>query len=85
MKILFIPLIALGFGTAAMAQAPDSTPKSYPPCSKSVTDECMSSSHAAPMAHHKAAAHHHAKWASHHHGMAHAAKPAMKKAETKPS
>lgn len=75
MKTLFIPLIALGFGTAAMAQAPDGTPKSYPSCSKSVTDECMGSAHAT----------HAAKPVKHRHHVAHATKPAMKKTEAKTS
>jgi len=91
MKYLIFPLVALGMGTAAMAQAPStppsppSPPSSYPPCSKTVTDECTSSSgemmhHAArpaahhKAAHHKAAAHH--KVAARHHRTAHAAKPA---------
>ena len=94
MKYLIFPLVALGFGTAALAQPPStaSAPKSYPPCSKSVTDECMGSSHegahhaamrpaAHSMAshHHKMAARHH-KMAAHHrpHHMAHAARHGTK-------
>lgn len=85
MKYLIFPLVTLGLGTAAMAQPP-SVPKSYPPCSKSVTDECMGSSregHHATMgpAHHKMAVHHarkaahHRKMVAHHRArhMAHAA------------
>ena len=95
MKYLIFPLVALGMGTAAMAQAPSSPPSppsSYPPCSRSVTDECASSSgetmhHAArPAAHRKIAMHHkataHHKVAARHHRMAHVAKPA---AEGKPA
>ena len=85
MKYLIFPLVALGMGTAAMAQAPSTPPSSYPPCSKTVTDECTSASgetmhHAArPAAHHKAAHHKtaaHHKVAARHHRTAHAAKPA---------
>lgn len=76
MKYLIFPLVALGLsvglGTAAMGQpaAAPSAPKSYPPCSKSVTDECMSSSrgtmhHAAMRSAHHKMAHHH-KMAAHH-------------------
>ncbi|WP_176592117.1 hypothetical protein [Sphingobium sp. EM0848] len=85
MKYLIFPLVALGLGTAAMAQPAPSAPKSYPPCSKSVTDECMGSSHAAM--HHTAMRSHH-KMATHHrtHHMAHAAHHGMKaKPEPKPS
>lgn len=59
MKYLLLPVIALGMGTAAFAA-------DYPPCSKSVQDECTSTgaSHAAMS--HKAAHQHHA--ALHHHG-----------------
>ncbi|AMK21887.1 MULTISPECIES: hypothetical protein [unclassified Sphingobium] len=86
MKYLIFPLVALGLGlgTGAMAQPAPSAPKSYPPCSKSVTDECMGSSH--DMMHHAAMrpSHrkisHHRKMAAHHrpHHMTHAAHHAMK-------
>lgn len=90
MKYLIFPLVALGLGTAAMAQPP-AAPKSYPPCSKSVTDECMGSSGTAmhhAMHHGAMRPAHHRKMAAHHrpHHMAHAAHHAMKpKPEHKPS
>ncbi|WP_150290035.1 hypothetical protein [Sphingobium estronivorans] len=93
MKYLIFPLVALGLGTAAMAQPAPSAPKSYPPCSKSVTDECMGSSHAtmhhtamhhtAMRSHRKMATHHHKSAARHHKMAAHhamKAKPAPKPA-----
>jgi hypothetical protein len=86
MKYLIFPLVALGLGTAAMAQPP-AAPKSYPPCSKSVTDECMGSSGTA-MRHGAMRPAHHRAMAAHHrpHHMAHAAHHAMKaKPEPKPS
>ena len=92
MKYLIFPLVALGWGTAALAQPAPSAPKSYPPCSKSVTDECMGSSHgtghhAAMRPHHKMAAHHHRMAARHRpHHMGHAAHHGMKaRPEPKPS
>lgn len=88
MKYLIFPLVALGLGvglgTGAMAQPASSAPKSYPPCSKSVTDECMGSSHdkmhhaAMHPARHGPARHH--RMAAHHrpHHMTHAIHHAMK-------
>jgi hypothetical protein len=76
MKYLLFPLVALGFATAAMAQPP-SPAKSYPPCSKTVTDECVGSSHAAAKA-----PVHHGKMAHHHRHVTHAtAKPVKAKAK----
>jgi hypothetical protein len=65
MKYLLIPIAALSIGTAALAQSP-APEKSYPPCSKSVKDECISSAGLpgkATAAKSKKAAHH----ARHHH------------------
>ncbi|HWJ70462.1 MAG TPA: hypothetical protein VNS79_10495 [Sphingobium sp.] len=69
MKYLFVSLLALSVGTAAVAQGASnssaaSPPAKYPRCSKTVTDECIqaqpaSTHHAAAktMKHHRA--HHH--------------------------
>jgi len=57
MKYLVAPIIVLGVGTAALAQAaPLPAAKasgSYPPCSRTVTDQCVNPSQAP----HRAAAH----------------------------
>lgn len=65
MRFILVPFIALGFGTAAMAA--DAT--AYPPCSKTVQDECTSASSAK---HHMAVT----KTAAHHHMTHHKAAPA---------
>ncbi|MFT3964325.1 MAG: hypothetical protein QM690_00400 [Sphingobium sp.] len=58
MKYLLVPFIALGIGSAAFA-ATGTT--SYPPCSKSVQDECISAAPAKHAAAKPAKAHvHHA-------------------------
>lgn len=68
MKILpILAVLALGSATAAYADTPAPAPDSFPPCSRTVTDNCMQTPHAAHHARHAKATHrtHHASAASH--------------------
>lgn len=62
MKYLLIPIAALSIGTAALAQSP-APEKSYPPCSQTVKDECISTAGLPHKAKAAKATHH----ARHHH------------------
>lgn len=76
MKYILVSLLALSVGTAAVAAdlgtSAASPPQKYPPCSRTVTDECTQM----PAAHHMA----HKTMKHHRHHRAHRAHKSAQKA-----